>query len=149
MTAFQVIKAKRGRKQQAKIGEFEYHPEHFHWHLVEVAAYRLLDGARAVIRSSEKVSFCLIDTNRMQGSLPGSPLRRRYFTCSRDPRARSLRAGVSVGWADIYTSDLPGQWVDITGLPSGSYTLQVEVNPGGILAEKTRENNIAEIPVAF
>jgi hypothetical protein len=149
MEAFQVLYAKRGRKQRIPIGEFEYHPEHFHWHLVEVAEYRLKDSLGVVLRASDKISFCLLDTNRVRRDLPRSPRQRRYLTCSSNRRARSLKAGVSVGWADVYRRNLPDQWVDVTGLPSGTYTLEVELDPGARLVEKTRDNNTASIEVAF
>src|ERR1700722_16750147 len=35
---------------------------------------------------------------------------------------------VQAGWADIYQADLDCQWIDVTNIALGSYTLELEVN---------------------
>jgi hypothetical protein len=130
------------------IGEFIYHKQHKHWHLLQVAEYRLRDAAGAVVATSDKISFCLMDTHFLR-VLPGSPRRPHYKKCKTSRSARSLHSGISIGWADVYDKNLPGQIIDITGLPPGPYTLEVEVNPDGIILEKTRSNNTASVPVTL
>jgi hypothetical protein len=40
-----------------------------------------------------------------------------------------------VGWADLYPSTLPCQWIDVTDVAAGSYDLCVILNTEGLLAE--------------
>ena len=58
-----------------------------------------------------------------------------------------LRQGISRGWADVYTSDLPCQWIDVTDLPPGRYTLRLVVNPLRTLPESDYDNNLFTIDV--
>ena len=43
--------------------------------------------------------------------------------------------GLSIGWADYYGSTLPGQELDIRGLPDGRYCLRNEADPADRLDE--------------
>jgi len=43
--------------------------------------------------------------------------------------------GISRGWGDVYTWDLPGQFIDITGVPDGVYDVVSIANPSCLLAE--------------
>ena len=148
MLAFQTLFRARNRPlRQVPIGEFEYHPAHSHWHLLAVAQYRLLypDGSPAA--GGQKVSFCLLDTVQYDPARSGSPAAPRYHHCNPSPTARRLRAGISVGWADVYARDLPDQHVDVTGLPPGDYILQCIVDPESRLQELSTEKNVASVPV--
>ena len=148
MPASQVIYTGRGRAaRQVPIGAFTYHPEHRHWHVLQVAEYRLRDASGAVVASSDKISFCLADDHFDFPQLPGAPRRAVYGPCPKNPAARQIRSGISVGWGDTYPKYLPGQWIDVTDVPSGTYTLETEVNPDGIIQEKTRANNTASVRV--
>jgi len=42
---------------------------------------------------------------------------------------------VQVGWGDLYPSNLPCQWIDVTGVSPGDYDLCVFLNTEGLLAE--------------
>jgi hypothetical protein len=42
-----------------------------------------------------------------------------------------------------------GQWIDITGLPDGYYTLEMTVNPQGIIPESNPNNNTVQIPITI
>ena len=37
--------------------------------------------------------------------------------------------GIQAGWADVYGAHLDCQWIDVTDVPAGIYTLEIEVNP--------------------
>lgn len=150
MQAFQVIyTADGGPKQLQPIGEFMYHPQHHHWHLVQVAEYRLRDSTGNVIATSDKISFCLADTKKAPGRHPGTPRKKKYVRCVTNPNAQELRAGISVGWADMYSAARYGQWIDVTDVPPGNYLLESEVNPDGIMQEATREDNRVSVPVTL
>ena len=122
------------------VGSFVWHPEHDHWHVGDFATYELwslaADGA-TVLRtaSSDKLSYCLIDTDVVDSELPGFPDGRIYIGCGR------LRQGMSIGWGDTYDADLPGQELDVSDLPDGVYALVSTANPRGHLIEADYTNN--------
>jgi hypothetical protein len=148
LKALQLLKNARGKvARQVPVGEFEYHEEHNHWHLLAVAEYRLLrlDGTDAV--EGTKTSFCLLDSQRMVPPLPGSPLFPQHTFCPSSRTVKRFDSGVSVGWADVYPAGLHGQELDVTGVPPGQYRLQIEVDPLRLLTEKTRDNNTVSILV--
>ena len=43
--------------------------------------------------------------------------------------------GISVGWVDVYTWDVPGQYLEVTGIPNGVYDVVSEANPLGDILE--------------
>ena len=82
-----------------------------------------------------KVGFCIEDVARWS---PTAPSRLKY-TCSNN--------GLQAGWADVYSQNLDCQFIDITGVPSGNYYLQMTVNPDALLTEADLGNNTALVPV--
>lgn len=108
---------------------FEYSACHGHYHFSQASRYELLDGSGTVIATGRKQGFCLEDTN------PLSPATQhpRRFNCEFQ--------GISVGYADVYPAELDCQWIDITDVAPGDYTLHVVWNPEGLLSEATRDNN--------
>jgi hypothetical protein len=110
---------------------------HGHYHFNSFAAYRLLNTAGQVVRTGNKVGFCLMDISRHSSS--ANPSSR--FTCSNQ--------GIQAGWGDIYSSSLTGQWVVITGLPAGNYILEVEVDPMNYIAEADETNNTTRVNVTI
>jgi hypothetical protein len=114
--------------------QYEYHPCHFHTHLKGYADYRLLSNGVPVVLGA-KASFCLQDGVRFDtNAFP-----RQRFGCGSQ--------GISRGWGDYYWPGLPCQWIDITGVAPGRYTLQVEIDPDGQLPESNDSNNVASIEV--
>ncbi|HVK78742.1 MAG TPA: lysyl oxidase family protein [Kofleriaceae bacterium] len=114
---------------------FAYSACHGHYHLTGFADYALV-GPGGVVVGGHKQAFCLFDSIQLDGSKPS-----HGYDCGNQ--------GISAGWADSYPRNLPCQWIDITDVPPGAYTLRVEVNPTGVIAETDRTNNILELPVAF
>jgi hypothetical protein len=49
--------------------------------------------------------------------------------------------GLSVGWGDIYRWDLPGQYINVTGLSPGRYRLEGVADPSDWFKEKDNTNN--------
>lgn len=130
------------------IGRFVWHPSHGHWHIQEFALYELwsltphgeLDDR---LSTSEKLSYCLIDTDTIDGQIAGFVPGRTYRGCGR------MRQGLSVGWGDEYASYLDGQAVDTTDLPDGVYALVSTANPSRVLLESTYTNNTAVLYLAI
>jgi hypothetical protein len=121
---------------EKEIGTFVFHPAHNHWHLEGFARYDLLNRNGKVVRSSRKVSFCLVDSTAVDPSLPHAADARRYTTCS-----KNAVQGISVGWGDIYLSSLAGQSINITGLPNGRYRLRSTADPFNRIRETNNANN--------
>jgi hypothetical protein len=127
-------------------GRFVFHPAHDHIHLEDWCRYRLREvlpggGVGPVLRESEKVSFCIVDLNVHDRSLPNFDPSPRYINCD------SFIQGLSVGWSDLYDRTLPGQSIDITNLPSAVYWLESEVDPANFIRETDDTNNVARIQV--
>jgi hypothetical protein len=49
--------------------------------------------------------------------------------------------------ADVYVAALPCQWIDITGVPDGTYTVRVAINANGIIDEDNVLPNNADVRV--
>ncbi len=116
---------------------FEYHECHGHYHFKGFASSRLLDLEGNELRAGSKVSFCLLDGLRWRSD---AALNGQY-NCDTQ--------GIQAGWADVYDSGLPGQWIEIGDLAAGEYQLELTVNPDGILPETNYDNNVVTIPVTI
>ncbi|HET6403822.1 MAG TPA: lysyl oxidase family protein [Candidatus Thermoplasmatota archaeon] len=141
---------------------FEWGSCHGHWHFKEYADYRLWEPAQFAqyealrlanpgVQAHEileahpelkpvrgdKRGFCVIDIIRYApaGLLP------KYQSCNFQ--------GISVGWADEYYFTLSGQYIDVTGLPSGNYVLEAEVNSEQLYEESNYDNNRASVRVTI
>lgn len=121
---------------------YVYSACHDHWHFNGYARYRLLDLNGVQVGASNKVGFCIIDSWPPDNWDPNDPqTRQRFKDCDHQ--------GLSVGWSDIYSATLHGQWIEIDGVPPGSYVLEVTVNWQHILAESDYTNNTATFPVTI
>ena len=57
------------------------------------------------------------------------------------------KQGMSVGWTDEYNWFLPGQYVEVTGVPDGDYILDTTVDPTGRLVESDKTNNCGSVRI--
>src|SRR5262249_31641191 len=57
--------------------------------------------------------------------------------------------GITAGCADVYSFDLGCQYLDVTGVPDGNYTLRVTVDPFGRIPELDETNNVATLAVTL
>jgi hypothetical protein len=121
---------------------------HDHWHVRRMLSYHLW-GSTGTFRDA-KVGFCFFDTTLIDGDLPRSPSGPKY-TESMCGRRASLktRNGISVGWGDKYRWDFAYQWIDITGLPGGTYTIRSAVDMYGSFLESSDTNNCAWSRIRF
>jgi len=127
-------------------GSFTHHPQHNHTHFDEFARYRLLkvigtSGIGEIVSESAKVSFCLYDEYKYNTRLPRYARRPVYRTCTGD------KQGISVGWYDVYDKSLPGQELDITNVPAGSYWLESTADPYNRIQESNESNNSTRVKV--
>ena len=119
------------------------HPTHDHWHFDAMAGYSLRSpttGTRLAAR--RKVSFCLRDNRRIRGV--ESPVTREHFgECT-----RTGPQGISPGWVDVYSSDLPGQSLRLPGGPGRrQLCLDLTADPRNLLAETDETDNGTSITV--
>jgi len=131
-----------GSSYQRFAGNFTFHPGHGHLHFdnwinLHLRAVLTNDGVGDIIASGDKTSFAIIDLVHYDSSLPGSPNSGEY--------SGGLLQGLSVGWADVYSADLPDQWIDVTDVPSGRYWLEGIVDPANSILESNETNNSARI----
>lgn len=122
---------------------FQFDTCHMHYHLENMMQFALINpttGAVVKVGNSalvaRKQGFCLEDVN------PYSPTAGpAKYDCTYQ--------GISAGWEDVYEASLDCQWLDITGVPSGTYTLQVTVNPDGKYPDTNMNGNSAQTTVVI
>jgi hypothetical protein len=137
---FQRIFNDMGGFRDVLAGTFTYHPTHGHTHFDDFALYNLRavtpgNGVGDIIAAGDKTSFCLLDISQFE---PGAGSA-QYNTCT------TTRQGISPGWADVYDKSLPDQWIDITGVPDGTYWLEVIADPDDNILEADETNNVERI----
>ncbi len=127
-------------------GLFIYHETHSHIHFEGWSQYRLRellpgDSVGDIVAEGEKTSFCVADFAIYDDTLPNFNPDGQFFNCS------GTVQGLSVGWLDVYSKTLPDQWIDITGVPDGTYWLESEADPDDKILEKDETNNITRVKV--
>ncbi len=163
---FQRIYDSAGSYKTTKaVGLFAYHPAHHHMHFGDFAEYQIWtkraynrwvnmgrDDQERFEEKGTKTTFCVLDYERLRPGLPGSPSSEVYGTCG------ETRQGLSVGWADTYESNLPGQFIDLGrgGLPNGDYVLRSVADPKNRIYESPnrrlghwRESRVKNAAVTF
>ncbi len=131
---------------RAKAGTMVYdaRPGHEHWHFKQFATYTLLDATKSTIVRSEKEAFCLAPTDAIDLSAPGAVWRPDdigLHTICGGQTSLWVRETLPSGWGDTYFQYLPGQSFDISGLPNGTYFIEVTANPTHRLSETNTSNN--------
>ena len=121
---------------------------HDHYHVRKMMTYHL--WSTAGMFKDRKIGFCFFDTTPKRLDLPRAPQTKQYFQSGCGGRtATSTRTGVSVGWGDTYPWNFAYQWIDITGLPGGTYTLRSTVDLYNYFQESSETNNCAYARISF
>lgn len=121
---------------------FHHSDCHDHYHFDEFARYELRGAGDVLAATGHKQAFCMLDTVSWAwpNVLP-------TFTCANQ--------GIRRGFSDFYESGLPCQWIDITGVPPGDYSLHITLNqprPDSalpVLNERNYANNALTVPVTI
>lgn len=108
---------------------------HNHGHYTDYARYELLDASDQTVVVGHKQGFCLKD------GYDAGPCPNYQFDCDNQ--------GISKGCADLYESTLGCQYLDITGVPAGTYTLRAVIDPFDRISEITKTNNVAAVSVVI
>lgn len=91
---------------------WEWDECHNHWHFESYAQYLLFNERGEEIPVGFKTGFCLIDSTCPTGI----------------PKYNCRNQGISAGCGDLYDFDTDCQWVDITDIPDGTYTMVLRIN---------------------
>lgn len=127
---------------------YEFHEVHGHFHYKGFGQTMLFEYDPATEALGEPVSvgnkagFCVIDVVLVDESWEktgNGPRAHTFpFDCvvpdevdPADPQIW-LEQGVQVGWADLYGWNLADQYIDITGVPDGTYELVQIANPNAL-----------------
>lgn len=115
--------------------QFETQNCHGHTHYKGYAEYLLYDAQGQALSVGFKNGFCVMDIDCAGG---GSG----QYGCG--------NMGISAGCADVYGSGTSCNWLDITGVPEGTYTLVVRTNwdndPDALgRMESNHHNNWAQV----
>ena len=117
---------------------WHYDDCHGHYHFEAYAGYDLFDVTNDVMLDiGAKTGFCVMDIRVYDELL--APDGCAGYTCGDQ--------GISMGCADVYSSSLQCQWIDITDVPDGQYDVIVTVNPEGEIDELDLTNNTASVRV--
>lgn len=142
-------------------GTWEYHAAHHHYHWENFASSNLweADGhgnrtGAAPIRSGNKVSFCVEDEG-IDAAFWGKKGvgERTYhapdclFTVTSDQFYDYLVQGLTPGWLDTYQWYLPGQYIEVSGVPDGDYIIDTVADPDNKVAESNESNNCTSVRV--
>lgn len=116
-------------------GQYVFDACHGHWHYVGYAEYLMYDAYNQPLQVGFKNGFCVLDLMCDGGGMA-------KYSCS--------NMGITAGCGDIYNASLDCQWIDITDIDTGNYTLVVRVNwdrsPDRLgHYEKTYDNNWAQV----
>lgn len=134
-------------------GTFVYHQLHGHIHFADWSQFRVRellpgDSVGVILAEGEKTSFCVVDEDIFDATLPNFDPDGFYFSCGVPP-GQLVVQGLSVGWIDVYDKSLPDQNIDVTDLPPGQYWLESEADPLNRLQESDETNNISRIKITI
>ena len=142
-------------------GPCVFHPQHGHFHYQNMGRYQLyaVDSAGMPAAqpsaASNKVGFCTVDVDYYSFGAPAARQHPRTYsfpTCN-IPNGYSTQLpsstpygpsgvpefmGISAGWGDVYTWDLPQQYIDISHVPNGVYEVVSRSNPDGGITTSDR-----------
>jgi Lysyl oxidase len=119
---------------------------HKHWHFKDFAQYNLLKANKKLATTSGKEAFCLANTDAVDYTVPNAkwrPDNTDLSTACGGNTAVAVREVLDIGNGDTYSQARPGQSFEVTGLPNGTYYIEVKANPANKLSELNTSNNSA------
>lgn len=120
---------------------YEYGKCHNHYHFTGYAEYRLISADNELVTTGKKIGYCMQDS-KQESYIQGSNVRCKGDTTCEVP-------GISRGYSDVYGNDIDCQWIDVTGVAPGNYTLRIELNVQRRMMEATFENNAISVQVTI
>ncbi len=86
---------------------------HQHYHYENYAEYLLVDASSSIIPIGHKAGYCVLDLECSGGG-------EGKYTCE--------NMGITAGCGDVYEAELDCQWIDVTDVADGAYTIVVRIN---------------------
>eukprot|EP00794_Sanderia_malayensis_P005465 gene5465-6148_t len=121
-----------------KKSAWQWHSCHQHYHSMErFADFDLLDKDGVKRAEGHKASFCLEDSSCSKGV-------KKVYNCT-----DKGDQGISVGCWDNYKNNIDCQWIDVSDVTGGEYTIRVNVNPRRSVPESDYANNAAICKIQF
>ncbi len=130
----------------------EYHPTHAHFHIKGFYVGKLwrstAGGGRLgkkPVGTGDKQGFCPEDSDDIEER----PAERHYSCFTEQERGAGphMVVGISRGWMDAYTYNLPDQYIEVSTLVDGYYALELEVDPDDVFVEADETNNKVCVPL--
>jgi hypothetical protein len=120
--------------------EFNYNKCYDHYDFKGYAEYRLLNAiGNETVGRGHLFGYCVEDIG--QHSTQEGP----DIPCIGE--SSCAHPGLLRGYFDVYSAALDCQWIDITGLDAGNYTLRIDINTARQLHESNHENNFVLVQV--
>jgi hypothetical protein len=94
-----------------------------------------------VVATSPKIDYCMTG-DTFVGGVPNTP--DQTFISTSNCQDPTKPVGWSVGWGDEYDQTDPGQPIDLSGVPDGTYMLHAIVDPNHALTESDATNNVTD-----
>jgi hypothetical protein len=133
-------------RTRAGIMRYDNQNGHHHWHFEQFARYVLLNSAKKQAVRSHKVGFCIAPSDPVDLLAPNAQWQPSLLglvgQCG-TPTALWVREMMPVGWGDTYFQTIAGQSFSITNVPNGTYYIELDVNPVGLLHETTTANDVS------
>jgi hypothetical protein len=149
MRARQVIADAFGRRYRIVTGAelyFKSVPSRggSYWKFQDAARFELWAIDRAgvrttLVRTGPKLDYCLRDLDRARSG-PTVPRKRVFGACNQRSSTRAVTLGTSVGWADVYPSAYPENYIEVTGL-QGCFAIVHRADPANHIFEANENNN--------
>ena len=145
----QAIRLRDGGVERRPVGNADIHLTHGHFHYDGFArfslyAYDEATGLRGdVAAEHHKSGFCFLDWGEMEGRDRRPAEGGRADTDCLVPSAEGWTMGVSEGWFDFYWAGLTDQYIDIAGVPDGTYELVSTADWSDSLLEVDETDNAA------
>jgi hypothetical protein len=98
-------------------------------------------GVGSLVSDSPKTEYCMTE-DVFVGGVPNAPATGGYPSTNCGTPSGIL--GISVGWGDQYDYQDPGQAIDITSVPDGTYWLRAQADPYHYLVESDLSNNLTD-----
>jgi hypothetical protein len=148
---YQQIHLSDGTTVRREAGTYEYHAAHAHFHHPLIAGQQLFEvtdpetGTMKATKAAKKTGFCmgdyaLVDWQRFYQD----PWATVTSSCGlADLPVKDLVMGLSTGWADMYTYDLEGNYIDFTDGADGLYVVRAYTDQSGEIKETNENDNIS------
>ncbi|HEV3471825.1 MAG TPA: lysyl oxidase family protein, partial [Actinomycetota bacterium] len=135
---------------EREAGTYEYHKTHAHYHHAafgDLRLFRVTDrrtGAMRLAGEGPKQGFCMgpykiAEWTRFAQDPVGN-VERNCFLFN-DPNGVTM--GLERGWADVYTWELPGNYVEFGDNHDGYYVIQVKTDAHRDIKEIREDDNVA------